>query len=412
MPQQGALHLCHSTEQLLAKPGAAPLQYRMRNPHQRLTMPETSLRPSHCQNCGIEMLGDHCWRCGQPVKGLVRHFSSIVGDFFDSVFDLDARVPRTLGPLLLRPGYLSLQYFAGHRVSYVSPVRLFVFLCIISFFLLKFAFDGDMQREKGELEQAMTVAEVEAVRDRRLSVLQKTLQNLRDERGRQAIESGVASFERRANQRIDWLKARELALANGLTPPAEPQEKPDIRFGTVEEWHPTDNPLRFEAMPDWFNQMINGWIERGQNNIARIQQEPGLLKDAFLENLPQTFVVLLPLFALLLKLFYLFKRRLYMEHLIVALHGHAFLCLAVLALAGLEAAATWLGEDSALTSACRLLEVLVWIWMGVYLWLSQKRIYGQGVLMTTLKFALIGLCYLALLATGVSISFLISVVTL
>ena len=38
--------------------------------------------------------------------------------------------------------------------------------------------------------------------------------------------------------------------------------------------------------------------------------------------------VLIPLFALLLKLFYVFRRRLYMEHLIVALHSHAFLFLA------------------------------------------------------------------------------------
>src|SRR5690606_12137510 len=48
--------------------------------------------PSHCGNCGAELLGPHCHACGQPTKGLVRHFSSIVGDFFDSVFDLDSRL--------------------------------------------------------------------------------------------------------------------------------------------------------------------------------------------------------------------------------------------------------------------------------------------------------------------------------
>jgi len=63
-----------------------------------------------CANCGSVLLGEHCYRCGQPVKGLVRHFSSILGDFFDSVFDsvfeLDGRIWRTLPPLLLRPGFL------------------------------------------------------------------------------------------------------------------------------------------------------------------------------------------------------------------------------------------------------------------------------------------------------------------
>src|SRR5690606_8140241 len=52
-----------------------------------------------CANCGTPLLGDHCYACGQPVKGLVRHFSSIVGDVLDSVFEWDARTPRTLCPL-------------------------------------------------------------------------------------------------------------------------------------------------------------------------------------------------------------------------------------------------------------------------------------------------------------------------
>ncbi|MBD8527744.1 DUF3667 domain-containing protein [Pseudomarimonas arenosa] len=379
--------------------------------HPAPPMPSSTPRPSHCQNCGADMYGDHCWQCGQPVKGLVRHFSSIIGDFLDSVFDLDARVPRTLGPLMFKPGYLSLQYFQGHRVRYVSPVRLFVFLCIISFFLLKFSFDADLSN-KSDIASATTVAEAEAVRDRQSAALRATLERMKPEQpGRTQVERALQRTEREAEQRIAWLKQRDLALSNGLPVPPEPTDKPDIRFGD-QPWHPTDNPLRFEAMPDGFNDMINRWVGRGQQNIERIQQDPGLLKDAFLENLPQTFIVLLPLFALLLKLTYVFKRRLYMEHLIVALHGHAFLCVAVLALAGLEALARAAGESSAVAALCRFLEVLLWIWMPVYLWLSQKRVYGQGWLMTSLKFGFVGMCYLLLLAIGVSASILISVVTL
>lgn len=44
-------------------------------------------------------------------------------------------------------------------------------------------------------------------------------------------------------------------------------------------------------------------------------------------KLPGAMLVLLPIYALLLKLFYVFKRRIHMEHLIVVLHSHAFLFL-------------------------------------------------------------------------------------
>ena len=46
--------------------------------------------------------------------------------------------------------------------------------------------------------------------------------------------------------------------------------------------------------------------------------------------LPPTMFVLIPVFAILLKLFYVFRRRLYVEHLIVALHSHAFMFLSLL----------------------------------------------------------------------------------
>ncbi len=104
---------------------------------------EDTTPPPACQNCGTPLLGPHCYKCGQPVNGLVRHFSSIMGDFADSVLNIDARVFRTLWPLLARPGYLTREYFAGHRVRYVSPVRLFVFLSIATFFIAQLMVSWD-----------------------------------------------------------------------------------------------------------------------------------------------------------------------------------------------------------------------------------------------------------------------------
>src|SRR3546814_18645459 len=80
----------------------------------------------NCGNCGSPLLGEYCYACGQPVIGMVRHFSTILGDFTDTVLNWDARLPRTLWPLLARPAFLTREYFPGRRVRYVSPVRLFV----------------------------------------------------------------------------------------------------------------------------------------------------------------------------------------------------------------------------------------------------------------------------------------------
>ncbi len=49
-------------------------------------------------------------------------------DLAGDLFAFDARVWRTFGPLLHRPGFLTVEYFAGRRVRYVPPLRLYVFI--------------------------------------------------------------------------------------------------------------------------------------------------------------------------------------------------------------------------------------------------------------------------------------------
>ena len=77
-------------------------------------------------------------------------------------------------------------------------------------------------------------------------------------------------------------------------------------------------------------------------SLAR--EDPEAFWGRVMGRVPAMMFFLLPVFALLLKLTYWFKRRLYMEHLIVALHSHAFLCaglLVVLLLAVVAAGLAW-----------------------------------------------------------------------
>jgi hypothetical protein len=304
----------------------------------------TETATATCQNCGTELLGPHCYKCGQPVNGLVRHFTSIVGDFFDSVFDLDTRVFRTVGPLFAKPGFLTREYFAGHRVRYVSPVRLFFFMSILAFFVAQLTLHVGNVGEAGDGTRAT---------------------------------------------------AQE---ANG--------KPPTVSFNGT-DWDPRTNPVEFDWLPAFANGWINRQVGRGVENAAELQSDPERFKDAVLGALPSTLFVLLPIFALMLKALYFFKRRLYMEHLIVALHSHAFLCLSLLLLLGASA----LGDAvPALATACGWTQGLLFAWMPLYLLLMQKRVYGQGWIATLLKYMVLGIAYFFLLAFGVVATMLASLV--
>lgn len=122
-------------------------------------------------------------------------------------------------------------------------------------------------------------------------------------------------------------------------------------------------------------------------------------------TLPPTMFVLMPVFALLLKLFYVFRRRLYMEHLIVALHSHAFLFLSLLLITLAGMLSTWLRSHAAWVGyPLGLLQAVLMVWMPTYLLIMQKRIYRQGWLMTVVKFWFVGWCYLWLLAAALMIA--------
>lgn len=373
-----------------------------------------------CQNCGSPLLGEHCYACGQPTKGLVRHFSSIVGDFLDSVFNFDTRTLRTLGPLLFKPGYLSREYFHGHRVRYVSPVRLFFFLCIAAFFALQLTVDidlGDLD-ETASLSRAETVAEAESMRDKALDAMRAARDRIPDAPGaRVGMDQGIAQIEAEAQRRIDWLKARDAAQARGESVAAYVSDSGDD--GGDEDfvfndkaWDAKSNPLIVSWLPERGNAWLNQLVGRAKDNAQRIREQPRLLVESFLQSLPQTLFVLLPIFALLLKVFYLFKRRLYMEHLIVALHSHAFLCAALLLVVGLGSLRDLSGGSGFWHGVLGWAEVLIGAWMPVYLLIMQKRVYAQGWLMTLFKYFLLGNLYLLLLSVGAMLNLAVSVVAM
>ena len=391
----------------------------------------------HCENCGTPLLGEHCYACGQPVKGLVRHFSTILGDIADTVFNYDSRLPRSLWPLFVRPGWLTLEYFAGHRVRYVSPVRLFITLSIVTFFVAQLALsfgnnpsliaDDDVVN----FAQARTVAEVIQQRDDALAKVEGSRKqgdttvpgmalgmDIAEKAIRNGADARIAHLQRKAadgkaaTEPAAKTSAATPATADSPTPAADADDDPtsDIAFNGT-PWDPQTNPLTVPWWPAFANHWLNAQVGRAKTNIKRMQADQDLFKDAFLGAVPSTLFVLLPVFALMLKLLYLFKRRLYMEHLIVALHSHAFLCLALLLMFATMALQQWLAPlPGALHRMFNLVEAALWVWMPLYLLLMQKRVYAQGWWMTLLKYSALGICYITLLSLGAVFTVLFTVV--
>ncbi len=392
----------------------------MTTPNDMTASPATAIgepeATAHCRNCSAPLLGPHCYACGQPVRGLVRPLGNLFGDLMDSVFDLDLRILRSLGPLFRKPGFLTLEYFGGRRVPYVTPVRLFFFLCILAFFVARLTMSGDDVVVTGDMDNtvigaAATESEVVKARDVELAKLAATRAAIPQGPGKVGAESGLQSAERAVRRTADQ-RLEQLRVAASRGEPTPPAIEDSISFNGDPPWHPKTNPVAIPGMPAFFNVWVNGKIERALDNVKRLQKDKSSYKDAFLGAIPTALFLLVPIFALMLKLIYLLKRRIYMEHLVVALHSHAFLSLAlllVLACVGLQQVVP---VDGALDTLLEMVTGLLLAWVPVYLLLMQKRVYGQGWPMTLLKFSVLGICYMMLLGFAISGAALASLVWL
>ena len=382
------------------------------------TAPADAATPPACRNCGTPLLGEHCYACGQPVRGLVRPLGNLFGDLLDSVFNVDTRILRTIPPLFAKPGFLTTEYFAGRQVRYVTPVRLFFFLAIIAFFFAQLSFqigpdaiDVDGKGSNGNVRDATTVAEVEKRRDVALAGLadaKKGMAGTPAASGIPGIEAGEQKVREEATARIKQLQE---AQAKGEPVPEADENKLNLSING-KRWDAKKNPID-TWLPSFANRWLNDQIVRGNRNIERLKQDPSAFKDAVLSAVPTTLFVLVPIFALMLKLAYLFKRRLYMEHLVVALHSHAFLCLDLLFVLLIHAAMDGFSrEGSALAYVFGWIEGLLIAWMPLYLLLMQKRVYQQGWPMTLLKYCVLGTCYTILLSFAILASMAIGLVAM
>lgn len=97
---------------------------------------EAAPRSESCPNCGADLNGEYCQRCGQ--KRIHRH-ELAVKHFFGHVVlheftHLDSnKILKTLRDLTLRPGLLTAEYLAGRKGLHVNPIRVYLTFSAIYF---------------------------------------------------------------------------------------------------------------------------------------------------------------------------------------------------------------------------------------------------------------------------------------
>ena len=337
----------------------------------------SNLEPVGCRNCGASLHGEYCAYCGQQNKPVVRFFPTLLAEAFEGLFAFDSKTYRSLWYLFTRPAFLTREYLSGRRVRYLAPMRLFIifllaFLFTISLELFLNSLGFDIGQQIDDSEQPL----LEELETEFSAAIEETANELSTDPDEEAV-GGQAVFERTAD--LDEFRSGVSELLANLTVPFLSEQ----------------NNQQFVALLQ----------ERAAINIETISDDPSDFFNGLLENVPALLLLMMPVLALLQKLFYLGSGKYYVEHLVLTVHNHSFLFMFFI-LAFLLDAIVWL-NFSILPAIAGFLRSLLNLWVVIYLYLSLRRFFDQGYFITGIKFLTISISYGAFLIIGVLLFMLI-----
>jgi hypothetical protein len=103
-----------------------------------------------CLNCGAELRGPVCSRCGQKRAAPIA-VRRLLGELEEHLVGLDFRLLRTVRELFSSPGDLLRGYLAGRRIRYTNPLKLLfvaatVYLLVVTSFDLRLSLQPEGQQ--------------------------------------------------------------------------------------------------------------------------------------------------------------------------------------------------------------------------------------------------------------------------
>jgi hypothetical protein len=312
-----------------------------------------------CLNCNATINGRYCSICGQENLEPQESVWHLIVHFFNDITHFDGKFFSSVKYVVTKPGFLSSEYVAGRRMSYLNPVRFYVFTSFI-FFLILYSFFLTKDDLKLKEKDVTVMSGQDSIK------LQESLKGLDTTLPKGLLEKGKISSlldsakKNSKNDRIDFLG------------------KNNYRDGK-----------QFDSL-DKLGLVKEGFLKRGIiNKQFHLKEKYGndkaktlnALVDACLTVVPQILFLSLPFFALILKLLYIRRKNYYyVAHIIFTIHFYIFVYILILAI-------NLFSKIAEITHIGWLYDVsfLLGFTIIFYIYKAMRNFYQQGRMKTILK---------------------------
>lgn len=322
-------------------------------------------KETNCLNCGEALHGKYCSNCGQEAFLHKDSFWHMTFHFIGHYFHYDGKFWTTLKTLFTKPGLATLEYINGKRAKYLNPVQLYFFVTTF-FFILVFSLT-DNTIHTGPTETKTYDSAMHAIRQQADSA---TLQ------ARRAIEHADSTQAGNTTATDSTNTSEESVLTQDV----------DLSFSNIPL--ATYDSIQNALPPEKRDGKIKRFFARKFHQVTDTSEDDFLsgFIDKFTHQFPKIFFLLLPWFAFSMWLVFYRYKFYFVDHLIFSIHYHAFLFLIgifMLLVRSLHLPVSISG----------LFNTGMFVYAGVYLFLSLRRVFPASGMRTFLKQVFLSITY-------------------
>lgn len=285
-----------------------------------------------CLNCRHVVEQKFCPNCGQENTDSRKTFHHLFIHFFEDLTHYENAFWKTIKNLLFKPSTLTKEYLSGKRLSYLAPVRLYIFISFITFLLIAL-FPSKVSEGLDKSEKELNTAQIisQANKDGEMKVSSKF-------------------FDLKPMKEIDSIQ----------------------KYGKEDE-----------KLSDF-----QYWAYEKVTNVTEHYTKKEIIEkfiESFFHNIPKILFVIMPFFAFFLWIFHNKKKWYYFDHGIFTLHYFSFLLLIFLILFIVNRVFGLFGENSPLTVISDIITFVGTIWMCYYFYPAHHRFYGETRIVSFIK---------------------------
>jgi Protein of unknown function (DUF3667) len=333
-----------------------------------------------CLNCGALIQGRYCHICGQENVLAKESFGHLVTHFFYDITHFDSKFFDSLRYLIFRPGFLPKEYLKGRRVSYLNPIRMYVFTSAFFFIIFFSLFKAEDAINTGidvPLNAKERLKEIKKAEEE----IKKAEEELKKYGGSEQWQTALTILKDTSKPVTtnDLLKIVKDSLAITIN---------NKKYRNLNQYDSIQHSLPAGEKDGWFSRtMVRKGLKFYEKNNYDVSLTTKNFFNTVFHKLPYLLFVSLPFFAFILKLLYLRRRKFYYEdHAIFSIYHYIFSFILLLFVFGFGKIQDFTGWNF-----MNFLTAILFLLGGFYLYRSMRRFYGQGRVKTLIKFLLLNL---------------------